>query len=123
LPLIDAMVRRVGRRLGREPVTLSPAVVRRLLSHDWPGNVRELANTIERVVALADETGRVAEDLLFSGELPDASEFVKAGVTRGLPLSDVERAYVRAVVEGAGGNKAAAARILGIDRRTLYRKL
>jgi DNA-binding NtrC family response regulator len=123
LPLVDSILRRTCDRLKRGPVSLSSSMSRRLLSQDWPGNVRELANTIERAVVLADEGGAVVDDLLLPGELPDAGDLLRSGAVRGLPLAEVERAYVRAVVDGAGGNKAAAARILGIDRRTLYRKL
>ena len=95
--------------------------MRKLVSYAWPGNVRELANLLERAVALSDHDTLLPEDL----DLPAAAPEQPAAspVDMNLSLAAVERAHVDRVLEASGGNKAAAARALGIDRRTLYRHL
>jgi DNA-binding NtrC family response regulator len=101
--------------------TISEDAMRRLMAYDWPGNVRELENAIERAVALGSGPILHPADLPTnlqhaSGEAaPDADEVV--------PLEELERrAIVRALRE-TGGDKLAAARLLGIGKTTLYRKL
>ncbi len=88
-----------------------------LLGYDYPGNVRELQNLIEAAVALADTT--LDAELLRSllGQQPAASDADSA-----LDLATVEQHHIRRVLHLASGNKSAAARMLGIDRRTLQRK-
>ena len=104
---------------------LSRSAAARLMQHDWPGNVRELENSIERAVALA------RFDKLGLADLPDT---VKAddSPTSALQVHDpdhlptmeeVERRYILHVLDVADGNKSAAADLLGLDRKTLYRKL
>ena len=94
-----------------------------MLAYDWPGNVRELANTLERAVALTDHDTIVAEDLasLRNGGVADGH--FHAAARGGLTLAEVCRSYARSVLDVHEGNKAAAARALDIDRRTLYRML
>ncbi len=105
---------------------LKRAAAERLLAYPWPGNVRELQNSMERAVALAqfDQVG-----------LEDLPERVTAYRATGLPselasdprhflpMDEIEQRYIRKVLDAMGGNKASAARVLGVDRRTLYRKL
>jgi len=105
----------------RPPRTISEDAMRRLMAYDWPGNVRELENAIERGVALGSGPILHLADLpsnlqQASGEsAPDSDEVV--------PLEELERrAIVRALRETAG-DKLAAARLLGIGKTTLYRKL
>ena len=91
----------------------------------WPGNVRELENCIERGVALTCFDKLVVDDLPerirdhARRDVLVASDNPCELVT----LEEVERRYARRVLEAVGGNKARAARILGVDRKTLYRKL
>ena len=111
---------RQGQRL-----TLSPLVAERLLSYDWPGNVRELENCIDRAVALARFDQITVEDLperirayrsdRFSVSASDPNDIVS--------LQELEKRYIARVLKLLGGNKARAAALLGLDRRTLYRKL
>lgn len=123
VPLTDALLSRAGERQSRWPIGVSAAAMRRLVAHDWPGNVRELANVLERAVALSDHDTLLPDDF----ELPQNEHGVAHVLARsaddGLSLEELERIYVRKAIETHGGNKAAAARMLGIDRRTLYRKL
>jgi DNA-binding NtrC family response regulator len=113
---------------SRRVVTLSEPAAAMLLAYDWPGNVRELENCIERAVALA------RSDELTVDDLPDrirdfraafAAPPLRDGVapTDVTSLFDAEREHVLKAVEQFGGNKTRAAAILGIDRRTLYRRL
>ena len=103
------------RREGIAPPRLSAEALALLLAYDYPGNVRELQNLIEGAVSLADEV--VDADLIRSllggsgGETADP-----------LDLQTIERRHIDRVMRLTGGNKSAAAKILGIDRRTLQRK-
>jgi two-component system response regulator HydG len=113
-------------RAGRSVTGISPAAAAKLMGYAWPGNVRELGNAVERAVALTRYEEITVEDLpekirdhrptshvLVAGD--DPSELV--------PMEEVERRYALRVLEAAGGNKTLAAKILGLDRKTLYRKL
>jgi len=123
LPLTDHFLHLACEKMDRPIRGVSAAAMRRLVSHDWPGNVRELANTIERAVALTDYDTILPEDLTFTSQESELERLLRSGSSRSLTLEEVSRAYVRSVLEAQSGNKSAAARILGIDRRTLYRLL
>jgi DNA-binding NtrC family response regulator len=105
-------------------VGFTPAVIKAFLSYAWPGNVRELENVIQRAVALArfdhvtpadlPESMRPTEDI--EGlELEPESQMIT--------MRELEQRYIAHVLGATNYNKALAARILGLDRRTLYRKL
>jgi DNA-binding NtrC family response regulator len=104
-------------------LTVTAAAMARLTAHPWPGNVRELRNTLERAITL--RTG----DAIEPGDLPPAmvpgarEGLLSVGADQQLPLRDIERAYILMVLDQTGGNKSRAAEILGLDRKTLYRKL
>ena len=101
--------------------TISEDAVARLLAYDWPGNVRELENAVERAVALGSgpilHVGDLPSNLQYGTQerLPDKDEF--------LPLDELERRAILRALREAGGDKLAAARLLGIGKTTLYRKL
>ena len=90
-----------------------------LVKHDWPGNVRELENAVERATVLARGDRVTPDDLLYYGFS------VKAEATgEGLvPLAFVEREHIARVLRHHAGNRTAAAKTLGIDRKTLWRKM
>jgi len=95
-----------------------------LKSYDWPGNIRELEHTIERAVLLGKGSRIGLEDLPPNVVATGQSSIVMAqALTRQLTLRDLEREYVAKVLESTNGNKTEAAKILGVDRTTLYRKL
>jgi transcriptional regulator with PAS, ATPase and Fis domain len=121
--LIDVFLHRAAVKLDRPIIGVSGAAMRWMLSYDWPGNVRELGNLLERAVALADHDSILAEDLMSVSQGRPSPDLLGDALARGLPLADLERAYIHKVLQSVDGNKARAARILGIDRRTLYRKL
>ncbi len=108
--------------LGETGIT--DEAMRWLCKRDWPGNVRELANVVARAVALSEHDVIVLEDVRehAANELTLETPLAEAAERR-LSLAEVELAYIKQVVEKVGGNMAHAARVLGIDRRTLYRKL
>ena len=95
-----------------------------LMNYRWPGNVRELEHTIERAVLLGKETSIGLKDLPLQSQAGSGSSVpLAAAVANGYTLRDLEREYILRVIESTYGNKAEAARILGVDRTTLYRKL
>jgi DNA-binding NtrC family response regulator len=121
--LVDHFLGRAGsERRGREIVGVSPAAMRRLAHHDWPGNVRELANVLERAIAVAQHDTILQKDVELGAAAARAAS-LDGGFDGIVPLEQIERAYVRQALQALGGNKAAAARALGINRRTLYRKM
>ncbi len=102
---------------------LSVEAQRTLLAYPWPGNVRELENVIERGLALCEGTIIEDEDLPNHVRERRASDFLAAAVARKMSLAELEREYIERVLEDEGGNKTRAAQRLGLDRKTLYRKL
>ncbi|MDF1701665.1 MAG: sigma-54 dependent transcriptional regulator [Planctomycetota bacterium] len=114
-------------RHERDVRGFDPQALTMLREYDWPGNVRELENTIEAAVVLA-EGDLITEDVLpeeLGGghsveDLPDGDVIA---IRAGTSLPDAERAIIVDTLQRCGGNKTAAARILGIGLRTLYRKL
>jgi transcriptional regulator with PAS, ATPase and Fis domain len=107
-----------GERFGRPGLSLSREALAALMSHPFPGNVRELENAIQAAIALAPEETITIDDLRLEVETGDLPK--DAGP---LTLGEVERRHIESVLQAVEGNRQEAARILGIDRTTLYRKL
>jgi two-component system response regulator HydG len=109
--------------LNQSPVKgFTPEAREQLLCYRWPGNVRELENAIERAVVLAPGEAIGAELLPGADAIPSADQ-VHRSLTRDWPtLAQIEERYIASVLEKTGGRKDKAAQILGINRRTLYRK-
>ena len=112
-------------RSDGKQLTLSPLVAEKLLAYDWPGNVRELENCIDRAVALARFEQITVEDLPEAVRAYRADRFAmpESSANEIVPLEELEKRYIARVLKLLGGNKARAAALLGLDRRTLYRKL
>jgi len=125
LPLAQHFMQRFAATAGKQIDAISPAVAERLLTYPWPGNVRELQNCIERGVALARFTELGIDDLPERVRLHKNTDVVVAGSDPSelLRMEEIERRYILHVLNAVQGNKTAAARILGIERKTLYRKL
>ena len=122
--LVEHFLREFTKAHGR-PVRLENGALRLLLEHPWPGNVRQLRHVLEKLVILTP--GGVL-DAGAVGAALDA--YVLAGAASAAPssksltdLSALEEEHIRKVLEATGGNKSRAAAILGIERKTLYRKL
>jgi DNA-binding NtrC family response regulator len=97
--------------------------MRILMDYSWPGNVRELENAIQRGVTLCRGETVVPDDLPSLMTRPNSSSFLDRAHEKGRTLADLEREYIGEVLAEAGGNRSRAAEVLGIDRKTLYRKL
>ena len=110
---------------GKQVVGLSNTAAKKLLKYTWPGNVRELRNAIERAVALTRFEKLTVEDLPEKiRAYQNSTVFIGNNNPNELiPMEEVERRYILHVLKTVGGNRTLAARVLGLDRKTLYRKL
>jgi len=124
LLLADHFLEHHATVFNKKVLSLSSAVAERMMSYDWPGNVRELANCIERAVALTHFEELQVEDL------PDKirtarphSQLSGTELAELLTLEEVERRHVLRVLSACDGNRTDAAKMLDLDRKTLYRKL
>ncbi|HEX2691941.1 MAG TPA: sigma-54 dependent transcriptional regulator [Kofleriaceae bacterium] len=128
LLLAQLFLRRVAQRIGKPVKGFSGPAARMLLDYDWPGNVRELENCVERAVALCRLDEITVDDLPTKVQAFHVTRVAIPVGPTGSPdamitMEEMERRYVRQVLDTVGGNKTHAARILGIDRRSLYRRL
>jgi DNA-binding NtrC family response regulator len=121
IPLLIAHFMQRFQVSGRPPKAVSPEAVRLLCEHDWPGNVRELANTIERLVILTPG------EIIGPEDLPANLRISPGGPPGTGPaptsLAEMERLHIARVLSRTGGRKMQAARLLGIDLKTLNLKL
>ncbi|MFV8752081.1 sigma-54 interaction domain-containing protein [Nannocystaceae bacterium ST9] len=127
----------IAARTGKPVKRIGAAAAERLLAHEWPGNVRELENCLERAAALAQLDAIGVADLptklsrCEQGEQSERDELDELDMQamasedpEGLPsLEEHETRYIRRVLHAVKGNKTHAAQILGLARRTLYRRL
>lgn len=117
--LVRRFLEQANTAAGKQ-IWLEPGALEALEQFDWPGNVRHLRNTLHRIVAFSPPgpvtEGDVEKELSLPEELTEVDEDTGA-------LDDLERKHILRVLEQAGGNKTRAAEILGIQRRTLYKKL
>jgi len=124
--LVDTFVRELSERHGTPVVSASPEVVAVLQAQPWPGNVRELRNVVEFMVVTAGVP--VLEPQHLPAPLQGAEGVAPRIVSPGLSLAgmtarDVELEHIRATLEAVAGNRAKAAKMMGIGERTLYRKI
>lgn len=121
--LVEHFVHQLGEASKKKIVGVSEEALRLLVNYAWPGNVRELENVIQRAIALAQHEEILAEDLPHSlRQRRDEKLFEKAAEER-FTLEQLEKEYIKRVLMETGGNKSKAAERLGLDRKTLYRKL
>jgi DNA-binding NtrC family response regulator len=128
--LIAAFVQYFAGQFDKPILGPTPAAERLLLTAPWPGNVRELRNVIERICILTEDRFFSEKETLASltppsGIQPEATIHQTSADKKGDThlLADAEREHISRVLRGAAGNKKAAAQMLGISRRALYRKL
>ena len=132
-PLVDHFIAKFSRSVSSHVRACSTASIAKLQSYSWPGNVRELENTIERALILAASSTIEAEDLSF-GRSQIGNDTIATNVTSGNPtdtgtprlaerLLQEEKREIVAAVERTNGNIASAARMLGINRSTLYYRM
>jgi DNA-binding NtrC family response regulator len=115
--LVEHFLARANARQRRSIATVTPEAMRYLMDRPWPGNVRELENAVERAVALAEG------DTIRPEHLPSTTPVVAQPVPTCQNLTDLVTHAIRRALAETGGNRRAAARLLGIPERTLYRKL
>ena len=122
--LVEHFINKAAETAHSEPLNVSPEALAILTAYSWPGNVRELENAIERAAAFAHSTTLMPEDL---PERVRASGGAAAIIARSrakhLTIQELEREYILETLRHTGGNKSRAAEMLGLDRKTLYRKL
>jgi two-component system, NtrC family, response regulator AtoC len=125
LLLSELILDRIAKRSGKPTPTLADEARRRLLDYDWPGNVRELENCIERAIAICGGSQIALSHLPTKIQQyePARIELSMSAPAEMITLDEMERRYVRQVLASVSGNKTHAARVLGIDRRSLYRRL
>ncbi|HEY6121970.1 MAG TPA: sigma-54 dependent transcriptional regulator [Pyrinomonadaceae bacterium] len=124
--LIDYFLARHSERCETKPRRFSAEAFKALIEHPWPGNVRELENAVEYALAIGLREELGIEDLPpeFSEESQQTRDTLKNDASAdNLPLIEVERRHIIKILEQFGGHQIKTATALGIDRRTLYRKL
>jgi len=109
--LAEQFIGKFARQLGVSPLALNEGTLLNLARYAWPGNVRELRNLIERSMIL----GQIAPEFAVDGGVPGMQEAPES-------LHAVERQHILSVLEACGGNRAEAARRLGVSRKTIDRK-
>jgi DNA-binding NtrC family response regulator len=120
-PLIDYFLDQFCKEHGKVIHGLTPSARQRLCSYSWPGNVRELRNCMESLVVTVRGDEITAKDLPPT-LVPDSADF-SIFLPMGRPLDEVERRYILRTLEMLNGNKARTAQVLGISKKTLYRRL
>ncbi len=125
LELAHAFLDRFSARMDKPIDGIAPEACEKLMNYSWPGNVRELENCLERAVALARLEQIVVNDLPEKIRDYQVHHIITASDDPAdlVSMEEVERRYIRRVLEVVGGNKSQAARVLGWDRKTLYRRL
>ncbi|HZI18177.1 MAG TPA: sigma-54 dependent transcriptional regulator [Pyrinomonadaceae bacterium] len=123
--LAEYFLKMYARKYQRQIGGISQAAYQRLFSHGWPGNVRELQNVLERAVLLAKGNKIEPPDLPFdNGSLPEKSGAASGwDVPPNMTLEDIEKFVIERTLQRTGGNKQAAANMLGIYRPRLYSKI
>ena len=121
-PLLEHFLAQFCREHGRQIRGFSEQALARLTAHAWPGNVRELRNCVESLVVTTRGEEIGVRDLP-SALLEEEGQGRVLQVPMGRRLEDVERRYIMQTLEMLGNNKARAAQVLGISKKTLYRRL
>ncbi len=120
--LLEHFLQKYNRITKKKINNISSEVKKALIGYDWPGNIRELENTIERAVVLSKGDEIELEDLMYHGISSTPSLF---HMVRGKyqTLDDIEKEYIKTVLLTHQGNQSKTAKILGIDRKTLWAKI
>jgi DNA-binding NtrC family response regulator len=121
--LIDHFLRRHAEKWNTPLRRFSPEAQQVLLAYSWPGNIRELDNAVEYALEIGTSEELGIDDLPFNVLNDSLINPPKHHVPENLRLAEVERRYIIATLERFGGHQIKTAEALGIDRRTLYRKL
>ncbi len=117
--LVEHFIDFYSHKYNKKITGVSPRLLEKLLGYDWPGNIRELKNIIERAVILSDKGILDIEDVIFPLKSRDEINIQK----KLLSLKEVEKNHIVQVLKATRGNKSEAARLLGITRTTLRKKI
>lgn len=121
-PLVYHFLQKFAQQHGEPERRFSSEAMRVLMTHAWPGNVRELENAVEHALTMGGGEILLPEDLPGSVTAPER-DIVSEATLDDVSLAEVERRYILRVHEKMSGHQIKTARVLGIDRRTLYRRL
>lgn len=120
--LVHHFLQKFAQHHGEPPRRFANDAMRVLMTHAWPGNVRELENAVEHALTMGSGEILLPEDLPASVTAPER-DIVQEASLDDVALAEVERRYILRILEKMGGHQIKTASILGIDRRTLYRRL
>ena len=125
LRLAEHFLKQFSTAENKHVTDLAEGVAEKLLQYHWPGNIRELRNVMERAVALTRHDKITVADLPEKITNYQSNQILIDGLDPEelVSLEELERRYITHVLEATGGNQSQAARILGLDRKTIYRKL
>lgn len=121
--LIQRFIEKFNADLKKKISGVSADALKILLNYSWPGNVRELENVIQRAITLSQQEIICAEDLPSSVIQEADEDLTEKALRKKYTVEQLENEYIKRVLLEVGGNKTKAAEILGLDRKTLYRKL
>ncbi len=124
IPLLaDHFMRKSNKKNKKgDKKTISHKALLKLMTYDWPGNVRELENTIERAFIMSNEA-EISEESIFFGEATNIDSFEQQEFQKLRSLAELEKEYISFILQHTNHIKEKAASILGINRKTLYRKI
>ena len=120
--LVDHFLKKYNKIAKKNIKSISPQVKKALMDYDWPGNIRELENTIERAVVLSRGDQIDIDALVYHGISANYS-YINPLSDQSKTLYEIEKEYIRSVLQSHLGNKTKTAEILGIDRKTLWAKI
>jgi transcriptional regulator with PAS, ATPase and Fis domain len=121
--LVQHFINKFSQDLKKNISGVSEGALKIFLNYSWPGNVRELENVIQRAMTLSQHEVILPEDLPATVIQTPDKKLVEKALEENFTLDQLEKEYIKKVLIEAGGNKSKAAEILGLDRKTLYRKL
>ena len=120
--LVFHFLQKFAQQHGEPPRRFANDAMRVLMTHSWPGNVRELENAVEHALTMGKGEILLPGDLPLSVTAPER-DIVQEATLDDVSLAELERRYILRILEKMGGHQIKTSRVLGIDRRTLYRRL
>ncbi len=119
--LVDSFIKKFALRNGSKVTSVSPEAMSILMAHPWPGNVRELENVIERATVLSPGD-TIEKKVILGSALDEAQQTIEQLHADRPTLEKLEERYIKMIMSETNNSKEEAAQILGVSRRTLYRK-
>ncbi len=120
--LINHFLLKHSKKLGKNFNKPSEKAIKAMLEYEWPGNIRELENTVERAIVLCQKDRIELEDLFYHG-ISSSPSFLQTAGKNHKSLKEIEKEYIKIVLQSQYGNRTKTAKILGIDRKTLLAKI